>query len=45
MPSVDWFWFIVGILVGKFALDFITMLVMNIVARITGKTSASVGGM
>lgn len=45
MPSVDWFWFIVGLLVGKFALDFITMLVMNVFARITGKTAASITGM
>ncbi len=44
MPSIDWFWFIVGILVGKFALDFITLMLMNIVARITGRVTPSVAG-
>ncbi len=44
MPSIDWFWFIAGIIVGKFALDFVYMLVMNIFQRISGRSSTSVVG-
>ncbi len=45
MPSIDWFWFIVGIIVGKFAIDFLYMMLLNLFARVTGKAAASPSGM
>jgi hypothetical protein len=44
MPSIDWFWFIIGIIVGKFALDFVLMIVMSIWAKIRGTASSSLSG-
>lgn len=45
MPAIDWFWFIIGILVGKYVLDFVTMFLMTTYSRISGGSSASLSGM
>ena len=45
MPNVNWFWFIVGILFGKFALDMIVMIVMGLFARVSGRSVASPVGL
>lgn len=36
MPSIDWFWLIAGILIGKFALDVVIGFLMSITGRLRG---------